>query len=182
MSVNCYFNVTNLSRHRYLQLLEKQREIYEETDEFPPLDSLFEENEKGIDGEDVFIDTIDTVTCDESSFYKTVLDNTFGFDERIALYFGDRYTWEDFEDTWDYDVLQDVCGIEFFLPKEDLDYALSEIEDDYLCDLNSSDPVSSDDLEESEFFYDEAVGFYNALRRLKQLKKEGKNVTFAIGA
>lgn len=65
MSVECYFNVTNLSKNLYLKLLAKQRKIEEETGETPYLDSLFEDGKKGIDGEDLFIETIDCVYCRE---------------------------------------------------------------------------------------------------------------------
>ena len=173
MSVECYFNVTNLSKNLYLKLLAKQRKIEEETGETPYLDSLFEDGEKGIDGEDLFIETIDCVYCRDSNHYVEAVDNIFGFKNRRAEYFDESCEWDE---DWDYDCFCCISNIQFFLTKEDVKYAINNTVC-YLDELKGSNVVDSYDLENSEDFYFETIRFYNALKRLQSLKNKGLNVT-----
>lgn len=185
MSVNCIFNVTNLSRKRYLQFLGKQRKAYEETGEWAPLDSFFwkenhEEMEMGVDGDELFIYTLDTLMCRENEWYLTILDNMFFIPGRLKPYFGDRYTSRDFDEYWSDELWADLSKTYFFLPVGDLDYSLREIEGDHLRLFNKSTPVEFYELEHNREFYFEAVRICNILRRLKNIKKRGLNVTITI--
>ena len=99
------FCITNFSKERCYELLTLQRDIYKRKHRFPEMDELYDINEKGIDGNEVYwIDLLKISNCDEAFWFLS--EEILSCDKSLYAWVKDNnddfnlYPWQQFSNTF----------------------------------------------------------------------------------